>query len=83
MAHCTLLSLSTWVGSIGRGHTAACDLSCASLFRSRPPIKSLVAQNAGVDRISEPRDHWRILWDATRAVAEAYGLSPDKISHTS
>jgi hypothetical protein len=36
---------------------------------------------AGIEHITEDRDLWPLLWDANRAVAEAYGLDAADLDH--
>jgi hypothetical protein len=44
-------------------------------------IATHLAWEGGLSHITEQRDLWPLLWDANRAVAEAYGLSADDFDH--
>ena len=46
-----------------------------------PLIPTHLAWTAGADHITDLKDLWPLLWDANRAVAEAYGLGPDDFEH--
>lgn len=46
-----------------------------------PQIPTHLAWETGLKHITDDRSLWPVLWDANRAVAEAYGLSPDDFEH--
>jgi hypothetical protein len=46
-----------------------------------PRIPTQLAWTVGIEHITENRDLWPLLWDANRAVAEAYGLNAADLDH--
>lgn len=53
----------------------------ADVVNRLPRIPTLLAWECGLKHIAEDREMWPSLWDANRAVAEAYGLTPDDFDH--
>jgi hypothetical protein len=53
----------------------------ADVVNRLPRIPTQLAWTAGIDHITENRDLWPLLWDANRAVAEAYGLDAADLDH--
>lgn len=53
----------------------------ADVVNRLPRISTQLAWVAGIEHITENRDLWPLLWDANRAVAEAYGLSAADLDH--
>jgi N-6 DNA Methylase len=53
----------------------------AAAVNALPRIPTRFAPTAGVNHISEEQTAWPALWDADRAVAEAYGLGPEEFTH--
>lgn len=51
------------------------------LVNRLPCVPTHLAWLMGVEHITDLKDLWPLLWDANRAVAEAYGLSPDDFEH--
>jgi len=51
------------------------------IVNNLPLVPTHLAWEAGVDHISELRELWPLLWDANRAVAEAYGLDAADFDH--
>ncbi len=43
--------------------------------------KTCSAQDLGAEHVSEYRPMWELVWQSNRAVAEAYGLTPDDFEH--
>jgi hypothetical protein len=48
---------------------------------ARVGIATRSAWNDGISHISDTKSMWPLLWEANRAVAEAYSLSPDDLDH--
>jgi len=53
----------------------------ADVVNRLPRIPTRLAWECGLKHITDDRDTWPLLWDANRAVAEAYGLTPDDFEH--
>ncbi|MEW6074208.1 MAG: N-6 DNA methylase [Planctomycetota bacterium] len=53
----------------------------AEVVNALPRLPTLLAWREGVDHVANRRDPWPLLWDANRAVAEAYGLGPADFAH--
>jgi hypothetical protein len=53
----------------------------ADVVNRLPRILTRLAWSAGIEHITENRDLWPLLWDANRAVAEAYGLNAADLDH--
>lgn len=53
----------------------------ADVVNRLPRIPTQLAWFAGIEHITENRDLWPLLWDANRAVAEAYGLNAADLDH--
>jgi hypothetical protein len=53
----------------------------ADVVNRLPRIPTQLAWAAGIEHISENRDLWPLLWDANRAIAEAYGLNANDLDH--
>jgi hypothetical protein len=53
----------------------------AAVVNRLPRIPTHLAWEHGLSHIMEKRDLWPLLWDANRAVAEAYGLTADDFGH--
>ncbi len=50
-------------------------------IRRLPRFPTVLAWDAAPEHVSEDRALWPSLWDANRAVAEAYALAPDDFEH--
>jgi hypothetical protein len=48
---------------------------------SLPAVERRVAWRDGIEHIAGDRESWATLWNANRAVAEAYGLGADDFAH--
>jgi hypothetical protein len=44
-------------------------------------VPTQLAWASGIDHTTDAKDLWPLLWEANRAVAEAYGLGPDDFEH--
>jgi hypothetical protein len=53
----------------------------AEVVNRLPALPSLAAWEFGIKHITEREDLWPRLWEANRAVAEAYGLEPGDFAH--
>lgn len=53
----------------------------ADVANRLPRIPTQLAWEAGTKHITNKKDLWPLLWEANRAVAEAYGLSADDFEH--
>jgi hypothetical protein len=53
----------------------------AAAVNRLPRIPTQLAWTAGIEHITDNRDLWPLLWDANRAVAEAYGLDAADFAH--
>jgi hypothetical protein len=53
----------------------------ADVVNRLPRIPTRLAWECGLKHITDDRDVWPLLWDANRAVAEAYGLTPADFEH--
>jgi hypothetical protein len=53
----------------------------APTVRELPSVAMRLAWESGIDHITDDEETWPVLWEANRAVAEAYGLSPDDFEH--
>ncbi|WP_326541209.1 Eco57I restriction-modification methylase domain-containing protein [Pseudorhodoferax sp.] len=46
-----------------------------------PRLATVAAWQAGIQHLADERAHWLPLWQANRAVAQAYGLDADDFAH--
>jgi hypothetical protein len=53
----------------------------ADVVSRLPRIPTHLAWEHGLSHITDERGRWPLLWDANRAVAEAYGLTADDFGH--
>jgi hypothetical protein len=53
----------------------------ADVANRLPRVPTQFAWEKGIRHITDDKDLWLLLWEANRAVAEAYGLSPDDVDH--
>jgi hypothetical protein len=53
----------------------------ADVVNRLPRISTQLAWEKGIGHITDNRDLWPLLWEANRAVAGAYGLTPDDFEH--
>ncbi|MFQ5665807.1 MAG: hypothetical protein ACE5I7_05175 [Candidatus Binatia bacterium] len=53
----------------------------AEIVNRLPCVPTQLAWENDIEHITDYRDLWPQLWDANRAVAEAYGLTPDDFDH--
>jgi hypothetical protein len=53
----------------------------AAAVAGLPRLPTCLAWQARIEHIGDARDCWAMLWDANRAVAEAYGLNADDFAH--
>ncbi len=53
----------------------------ASVANALPTVPTRLAWRHGVEHITEVRETWQAIWASNRAVAEAYGLTPDDFEH--
>lgn len=53
----------------------------ADVVNRLPRIPTRLAWESGLSHITDDESLWPLLWDANRAVAEAYGLGPTDLSH--
>jgi hypothetical protein len=53
----------------------------AEVVNRLPRIPTRPAWSAGISHITEDKSMWPLLWEANRAVAEAYGLDADDFAH--
>lgn len=53
----------------------------ASVVAGLPRIPTRAAWRAGIEHIGDDRACWTALWQANRAVAEAYGLDANDFAH--
>jgi len=53
----------------------------SDLVNRLPCVLTHLTWLVGVDHITDIKDLWPLLWDANRAVAEAYGLAPEDFEH--
>lgn len=53
----------------------------AHVTNALPRVPTLTAWDANIEHITDRQDLWPGMWSANRAVAEAYGLSPDDFDH--
>lgn len=53
----------------------------ADVVARLPSLPTRLAWEAGLGHVSEDRALWPQLWTANRAVAEAYGLTPEDFAH--
>lgn len=53
----------------------------AEVANRLPRIPTRLAWGCGFSHVTDDESVWPVLWDANRAVAEAYNLSPDDLAH--
>ena len=53
----------------------------ADVVNALPAFETRIAWVAGIEHITEKESYWPALWEANKAVAEAYGLSADDFAH--
>jgi hypothetical protein len=53
----------------------------ADVVNALPRIPTLLAWRGAANHVTDRRDLWPLLWEANRAVAEAYGLEPSDFEH--
>jgi hypothetical protein len=53
----------------------------AAVVPDLPSVATQLAWETGMEHITHDEGTWPVLWQANRAVAEAYGLSPDDFEH--
>lgn len=53
----------------------------AEVVNGLPKLETRLAWKAGIAHISEDRTLWPALWNANKAVAEAYGMNADDFGH--
>ena len=53
----------------------------AEVVNGLPRIPTRFAPAAGITHVSDDQNAWPALWAAERAVAEAFGLTPDDFAH--
>lgn len=53
----------------------------ADIVNRLPVIETRLAWQTGIDHVTDDKAMWPALWETNRAVAEAYGLSPDDFAH--
>lgn len=53
----------------------------AAVVNRLPRVPSRAAWRAGVQNVADDKELWPLLWEANRAVAEAYGLGADDFAH--
>jgi hypothetical protein len=53
----------------------------ADVVSRLPVVPTQLAWASGIDHTTDAKDLWPLLWEANRAVAEAYGLGPDDFEH--
>ena len=53
----------------------------AEVVNGLPKLETRLAWKAGIGHISEDQTFWPALWNANKAVAEAYGLNTDDFRH--
>ena len=58
-----------------------CQCPPADVVNRLPTIDTRIAWQAGIGHITEDRSLWPALWEANKAVADAYGLDADDFAH--
>ncbi|MBA5866431.1 MAG: N-6 DNA methylase [Nitrospira sp. CR1.3] len=53
----------------------------ADIVNRLPVIETRPAWERGIEHVTDDKALWSDLWEANRAVAEAYGLGPDDLAH--
>lgn len=62
-------------------HMSRAVVPSFDIAQSLPPIRTLSVAGTGIDHISTLEKYWSTLWEANRAIANAYGLLPDDMAY--
>ncbi len=76
-----LLRLRTAGTSVSHTYILPVAIPPASVVNRLPSIPTRLAWESGITHVTEDRGSWPALWEANRAVAEAYDLTPDDFEH--
>jgi hypothetical protein len=75
------LRLRTAGTSVSFTYIKPSPVPSASVVNRLSVLQTRLAWQTGIEHITEDEGTWPVLWEANRAVAEAYGLSPDDFEH--
>ena len=75
------LRLRTAGTSVSFTYIKPMPVPSADVVNRLPRVPTRLAWESGLEHITDDRAAWPLLWESNRAVAEAYGLSPDDFEH--
>jgi hypothetical protein len=75
------LRLRTAGTSVSFTYIKPSPVPSASAVNRLPVLQTRLAWQTGIEHITDDEEIWPVVWEANRAVAEAYGLSPDDFEH--